>query len=147
MKDCNKVKRLLSSYLDKEISPNDNFFIEEHLKVCSGCRKELQELLKVKELILGSERKNLPDDYLVYRLRERIKSEDERRKKVTLSGMGNLSRKLIPVPAATILISVIFLFLVSQNSQLNEFSLEDNMLSGAPVTKEAALGLILGVWD
>ena len=96
---------------------------------------------------MGKEKKTLSQDYLVCRLREKIASEQYTEKRLSLVGIGSLSRRLIPVPVATIILLITFLFLISTGQQVSESSLEDNILSGAPVTTEAALGLILGVQD
>jgi len=147
MKECIKVKRLLSRYLDKETGDADSALVEAHIDICPLCKKELSELSRIKELILGKERRTLPEDYLVCRLREKIASEQYTEKRLSLVGIGSLSRRLIPVPVATIILLITFLFLISTGQQVSESSLEDNILSGAPVTTEAALGLILGVQD
>ena len=94
MKECRKVKRLLSRYLDKETSTAESAMVAAHLDSCLVCQKELLELTRVKELILGKERKSLPEDYLVYRLREKIASQERPARKFSwLAGMGDISRK------------------------------------------------------
>ena len=42
--NCNKVKQLLLSYLDNELSPLEIVSIEDHLSACLGCREELEAL-------------------------------------------------------------------------------------------------------
>ncbi len=147
MKECLKVKRLLSRYLDKETGETETNLVETHLNSCSLCKKELLELSRVKELVSGKERLILPENYLVSRLREEITRQERRRKRLSLIDLGNLSRRLIPIPVATIVLSLLFLFLISAGPKVSEFSLADNLLSGTPVTTEAALGLILGGQD
>ena len=147
MKECIKVKRLLSRYLDKETGEAETTLVATHINTCSLCKKELLELSRVKELVSGKERITLPESYLVCRLGEEIAREQRTRKRFSLGNIGNLSRRLIPIPVATIVLSIIFLFLISAGQQANESSLEDNLLSGTPVTTEAALGVILGVQD
>ncbi len=144
MKECRKVKRLLSRYLDKETGNADSALIRAHLDNCSFCRKELLGLSRVKELISGKERKVLPQDYLVYRLREEIAGQQHAEEKLSwIAGMGNFSRRLIPVPVAVIVLSIVFLISISKQ-QVSEYSLEEHILSGTQTTTETALGLILG---
>ena len=145
MKECIRVKRLLSRYLDKEISNSDVALVETHTDICPLCKKELLELSRVKEIMLGKEKKTLPQDYLVCRLREEIAGRQYTEKRLSLTGIGSLSRRLIPVPVATLVLSITFLFLTSTTQQVSEASLEDNILRGIPITTEVALGLILGV--
>lgn len=147
MKECIKVKRLLSRYLDKETGEAETTLVATHLNSCPLCKKELLELSRVKELVSGKERMTLPESYLVCRLREEIAREQRTRKRLFLGNIGNLSRRLIPIPVATIVLSIVFLFLISTGQKVSESSLEDNLLSGTPVTTEAALGVILGVQD
>ncbi|MFA5144468.1 MAG: zf-HC2 domain-containing protein [Candidatus Omnitrophota bacterium] len=145
MKSCAKIKRLLSGYLDNEIdSAADAALVKEHLDSCSFCKKELSELSRVKKLILEKERKFLPQDYLVYRLKEEIADERLAEEKLSwFTGIGNLSRRLIPVPVAAVALSIILLIL-SSSQTVDKYSLEEHILSGTQTTTEIALGLILG---
>lgn len=52
---CKKVSSMLSQYLDNRVTPQEQIFIEEHLKACPLCRKKY---LYLKSLI-----KNLKDSY------------------------------------------------------------------------------------
>ncbi len=40
--DCDIVKSLLSSYVEDLLNPTSKKFVEEHLKDCESCRKELE---------------------------------------------------------------------------------------------------------
>ncbi|MFA5144322.1 MAG: zf-HC2 domain-containing protein [Candidatus Omnitrophota bacterium] len=143
MKECAKVKRMLSRYLDKELKDSESAMIDAHLTGCSVCKKELSELSLVKKLVSGIERKTLPQDYLVSRLREQIADEKKHAKGFPLVGIGSLARRLIPVPAFAIIAVTLFLVINSMRG-VSENSLEDNMLNGNTVTAEMALGVILG---
>lgn len=143
MKECAKVRRILSRYLDKETGDADTIMIEAHLAGCSLCRKELSELSRAKRFVSKIERKILPEDYLVSRLRDAIARARYAEKRFSLAGMGNFARRLIPVPVAAIIISLVFLVLTSTQS-VTKYSLEDYMFSGSATTTETALELILG---
>ena len=41
---CNMDKELLYSYADNSIEPLEKIFVEEHLKYCSQCAHELEEI-------------------------------------------------------------------------------------------------------
>lgn len=142
MRECAKVKRALSRYLDKEASDADIVMVERHIADCYLCRKELFGLNSARKLVLGVERKSLPQDYLVSRLRgdiARVLYED---RKVSLAGMGSFARKLIPVPVAAIIVSAVFLIFTYTRPVIG-YSLEDHIFSGASATSETALELIL----
>ena len=146
MEKCAKVKKILSRYLDQEASSADTVLIKTHLDNCPFCEKEFLELSRAKELITGKEIKALPPDYLVCRLREKIASQrqDSQEGFPWLAGMGNLSRRLIPVPVTAVLLSLALLILTSQQSTTS-YSLEEDMLSGTQTTTATAAGLILGM--
>ncbi|MFA5143439.1 MAG: anti-sigma factor [Candidatus Omnitrophota bacterium] len=143
MKECAKVKRILSRYLDKEANSADAAMIEVHINICPSCKKELSGLSQVKGLIVGMERKTVPQDYLVSRLREAIAYVRHAREKLSLAGMGSFARKLIPVPVAAIIVSIAFLMLTSTQA-VTESSIEEHIFSGNAATAQTALGLILG---
>lgn len=144
MKECERVKKLLSRYLDKEISGIDAAFVKKHLDICQICNKDYWGLFKVKQLMLEKERKSLPEDHLVSRLKEKILNQQHAEESMSwLTGLGNLSRRLIPVPVAAIVLSIIFLIATS-NQQIATYSLDEHILSGSQTTTETALGLILG---
>lgn len=44
---CEDIKKLLSSYQDKEINENNSINITAHLKVCRHCKQELKSLEKI----------------------------------------------------------------------------------------------------
>ncbi|MDD5561713.1 MAG: zf-HC2 domain-containing protein [Candidatus Omnitrophica bacterium] len=141
---CAKVKRLLSRYLDKEADKADTELVESHLDNCLLCKQELSALSQVKGIIIRKQRKSLPQDYLVCRLREEIAGEKHTQGSFSwLTGMGNLAHRLIPVPVAAIALSIAFL-LITSNQPVSKYSLEEHLLSGTQTTTETALALILG---
>jgi len=145
MKECARIRKLLSRYLDNELAKAHDFRVKKHLDSCLACRKELLELSRIKEMVLQQERKSLPQEYLVSRLWKRISQENDKREKVSwLTGMEELSRRLISIPVAAVALSIIFLFLCLRQP-VSEYSLEEHILSGTQATAETALSLILKV--
>jgi predicted anti-sigma-YlaC factor YlaD len=143
MGECAKIKRMLSRYLDKEVSDADSVAIEAHLVNCPLCKKEISELYQVKSFASKIERKTLSQDYMVSRLRDAIAYAQYAKKKLSLAGMGNFARKLIPVPVTAIVISILFLIFTS-TQPVAQTSFEDHIFSGNAATMEIALELILG---
>ncbi|MFQ5903072.1 MAG: DUF2275 domain-containing protein, partial [Candidatus Binatia bacterium] len=42
--NCQEVRELSSDYLDHRLVPSEASLLEDHLKVCSGCREEIETL-------------------------------------------------------------------------------------------------------
>jgi len=55
-----KIKELISSYHDKELNEEKKKQIEEHLKECSECRREFEEMGKFEEVMNKMELKKPP---------------------------------------------------------------------------------------
>jgi len=49
--DHQKIKKLISSYHDGELNNEDKQVVEEHLKQCSECRHEFEEMGKFEEVM------------------------------------------------------------------------------------------------
>lgn len=47
----------LSAWLDGELTPDESWWVEEHLKECTDCRKEVDELRRVRDLV-----RSLPEE-------------------------------------------------------------------------------------
>lgn len=145
MNDCRKTKKLLSRYLDLEINLKEVTFVKEHLKQCPLCNREYEELLQLKRLLLEKERKTFPLDYLVLRLREEIAGQESLKERISwIESLGNLSRRLIPVPVTAIVLTLVFM-IFSLKQPISEYSIEEHILSGAQTTTEIAARLILGI--
>jgi predicted anti-sigma-YlaC factor YlaD len=144
MNKCIKVKRLLSRYLDKEASVEDAKFVENHLDECFLCKNSLLELSSVKSLLRGKEKKSLPENYLVCRLREVLADKEYLSGRSTwLGAIGNFSFRLIPVPVAVIALAFTFLMFTPSRYE-SEVSLEEHMLSSNSITTQTALELVFG---
>ncbi|MDD5654748.1 MAG: anti-sigma factor [Candidatus Omnitrophica bacterium] len=143
MNECAKIKRLLSLYIDQEANNADTALVEAHLDKCPGCQKELSQLSRIKGCISEKERRVLPPDYLISRLRDEITSRQYARDRLSLVRMGNFARRLIPVPVAAIVLMTMLMFM-SVKQTVDTDSLEDNILNGVSVTEETILGLVLG---
>lgn len=42
--ECKDMRKLLSPFIDNELSAHDAFTVAEHLEVCSPCQREMQEM-------------------------------------------------------------------------------------------------------
>ncbi|MDI6758601.1 MAG: zf-HC2 domain-containing protein, partial [Candidatus Omnitrophota bacterium] len=70
MKECAKIKRLLNKYIDKELDKQELLRVQGHVKECILCKEELDKLYLLKGLIENIERKVLPEEYLIYRIKD-----------------------------------------------------------------------------
>lgn len=139
MGKCRRVKRLLSAYLDQETSKSDTDFIKTHLDGCLSCRRELDQFYQIKQLVLNKERRSISADRLILDLEEET---------VGLSlpqevPVGSLASRFMPVPAVLAILLFVFVFVLRQDPV--EYSLEDRILSGEPVTTETAAKVVLGI--
>ncbi len=50
-KKCDEILQLLSFYMDKELSKEEEIVVKDHLKNCSDCSKEYAELLELKRIM------------------------------------------------------------------------------------------------
>lgn len=120
MKECARVRKLLSRYLDKETGDLDAAMVRTHSDNCAFCNAELSGLVRIKELIQGKERKTLPRDYLVSRLHEEIALEQRYEERLSwLADMGNFSRRLIPIPVSIIVLSMVLLIFIPGRKPAN----------------------------
>ena len=49
--DHNKIKELISSYFDGELNEEQKKLINEHIRQCSECREEFEEMGKFEEVM------------------------------------------------------------------------------------------------
>jgi anti-sigma factor RsiW len=57
---CSKIKKMISRYVDDDLSPDEKKLFEPHIRDCSGCRQELAEIQKVHALFASAERFEAP---------------------------------------------------------------------------------------
>lgn len=59
--DCNEARLLLDARLDRELSAEQAYRVEQHVATCPGCRDEAQALLAVSQAARASEYFRAPD--------------------------------------------------------------------------------------
>jgi len=72
MKDCEKIRELFSEYIDGVLDKANTDLVEEHLSKCEPCRKELNKLIKMLEILKNLKKEDTPPDFLET-LQERIR--------------------------------------------------------------------------
>jgi hypothetical protein len=61
--NCQKASIYISGSLDGELTAEQQDQLDEHLATCQNCRKEYEELLKLKEVTSNMRFSDLPDRY------------------------------------------------------------------------------------
>lgn len=65
--DHERIKKLLSSYGDGQLSLEEKRDVDEHLQTCAECRKELEEMKKLEEVLNKMKfKKPKPEVWQVY---------------------------------------------------------------------------------
>jgi len=57
---CLKSKKIISSYVDGELSMDEKVLLESHMNECSSCSRELEEMKSLHELFVNAEKFNAP---------------------------------------------------------------------------------------
>ena len=57
---CNKARKLISPFVDDELSAGEKELFESHIKECGKCRTEFEEMQNVHNLFARSERFSAP---------------------------------------------------------------------------------------
>ncbi len=141
---CKEVRRLLSAYIDGEISPAKRREIEEHLSYCLECKKELLVLEKlVKELHEIPE--IIPSEDFSKRLWTKIAFEDGR----NISSI-NWRKIFIFLGTAVIFLGLIFVvqsyfsqFLNKQNNTYVYYELHGKMINSTFTRENNLVELVL----
>lgn len=62
--NCERVRNLISAYLDQELSPEEYRLIRAHLVTCAACNAELEAETALKEALSGLQSHETPPDFL-----------------------------------------------------------------------------------
>jgi anti-sigma factor RsiW len=57
---CSKARKLISPYIDGELSEGDKSKFEEHAIACESCRSEMKEIQGVHQLFVNTEKCEAP---------------------------------------------------------------------------------------
>lgn len=76
MMRCSKVKKLISDYIDNELTSKQTEVLEKHLKECPGCRQTLEDFKKIAEKS-GKLKEISPPEWSWMRIKARIGSQSK----------------------------------------------------------------------
>lgn len=74
--NCNKIRDLLSLYIDQMLDEDQVKEVEEHLSTCDSCRKELDEMKEILGLLNQAEMVPVPEAFN-FRLKKALKEEKQ----------------------------------------------------------------------
>jgi anti-sigma factor RsiW len=57
---CSKMQKLMSPYLDNELSEGKKKELEDHMKVCGKCRAEMEEMQALSRLFVNADKFEAP---------------------------------------------------------------------------------------
>jgi hypothetical protein len=80
--NCRKITSLLVDYYEGSLSSEDRKLVEDHLKVCSHCRKELKEMESLFEVLNQEKTEKMDENFwinFVPEIRGRIEQTSPRR--------------------------------------------------------------------
>ncbi len=72
--ECERIEKLLSPYLDKNLTGKEISLVEDHLKTCSHCPRELERLKRTIHLVSSLEEVAPPKNFLGA-IHRRLKAE------------------------------------------------------------------------
>jgi anti-sigma factor RsiW len=53
---CRHVRKMISQYVDNELTPDERKDFDSHIQSCASCRDELEEILALHELFASAQR-------------------------------------------------------------------------------------------
>lgn len=129
MKECEKIKDLLSAYYDNCLGDKEKATVKAHLESCLNCREELEMYKHIENALILNENEMPSDEYfneIRKNVRNTIESEFLPKKKISVIEyiFGNI---LKPVPAAFMLAIVIIIgMFLTDNIMFKQNQKEEN---------------------
>ena len=74
---CQKVRKMISPYIDEELTSREREEVGLHLKGCQECRKEMENILTLHQLFASAERFEAPNGFAT-RVAAGIREEEAR---------------------------------------------------------------------
>jgi len=114
MNNCKDINNLLPAYSDDALSPSEKERVEEHLAVCSRCRRDAADLSKALSLLHNLEEVE-PPPFFEQRIMATIREESRKKQSIWRRIFFPLHIK-IPIQALASVFIAVFAFLVYQKS-------------------------------
>lgn len=112
--NCHKVQKLISAYVDRELQPEEERRVRQHLQQCEACSREEEQELAVKGLLESLPELELPVDFWAG-LDARLAEEADGKRKIGAGSpwtstwlSSTLRLGLVSVAMVTVLAAVVF---------------------------------------
>ncbi len=140
--NCEKCQQLLNAYLDGELEGIEFDEVEVHIDKCPECRSELDQLVKMRELLMDLRSVEVPEgekEAFIEALRARLKAEGAREPQ---------ARRMDLRPLLIAAIVVIVFLMVFISGHRREPNLKIAPASGLNAMENAVVdGVVAGVLD
>ena len=105
--ECNKIRELLSLYIDEMLDVDQMKETDAHLAVCAACKKEYEEMLELVQLLNQVESVPIPAAFEL-RMKKVLKEERTNNPFIPAKGSSNRSKwKILTSIAAVFVVGVI----------------------------------------
>ncbi|MBE6030374.1 MAG: hypothetical protein E7225_02085 [Clostridiales bacterium] len=117
--NCKQVRENLSLYIDNLIDEEEAIALEAHLKECSACRKEYEELLHITEILADIPEVELPREFDA-RLHAALVSVNEERERevIPISRKKKSFAKRMSSVAAIFVVGIFAITMYNNSDQL-----------------------------
>jgi anti-sigma factor RsiW len=129
------MRRLLSAYVDHELSEIEAKTVREHMEGCPSCQQRMQELGSIRARIREAATANLPDNF-VYAVQRSIRQEQQ--ESVVWLGTERFARNVVVALCVLVFAVIAFGTVLKPQQPLGE----ERYLSGEP--SDSAAHAVLG---
>lgn len=135
MTDCNKVKELVSKYVEGELFPETKIFVEKHLSICPVCKEAIRRVKILCQSLKGLSYLNTSPDF-EERLHQRLVNFNNGTSSLRVS-FGEHRWKMPAIGVATVLV-VIVLFMVFNSGNFQSEEPGNNPQNSPIVTQQSS---------
>jgi len=128
--DCDKLKDLISLYIDDELDENEKKLVEDHINNCEDCRKYLEEYKKIRKVLHEMPEEEPPKGYC-----DRLHAKLMKEKKANKSKFMFKWIKYGSIAAA--LVIVIFAVYMAPNLRMGSSKSQNSVAYDSAMTEQA----------
>ena len=107
---CSQIRKIVSRYVDHDLSSDEKRLFELHIRDCAGCRKELEEIQAVHALFVSAKRYEAPQGFAA-----RVMANLEERKPSGFWGFLAFHRSLVRAVEVAFALIVVMIGIISGN--------------------------------
>lgn len=88
---CENYRDMISLYIDDKLDKNGKEIVEEHLKTCEHCKKELDELIEIRNILLEAPVAELPEGFKESLHEKLLKTSKEDEKSIKIENSEEIT--------------------------------------------------------